>query len=78
MTRWTLVVSDETDRNLRAFLGQQGAKKGDLSKFVEQAVQERLFSETVETVKARNAVFDQHEILDTVDQAVEAVRADRS
>jgi len=78
MTRWTLVVSDETDRNLRAFLGQQGAKKGDLSKFVEQAVRERLFGETVETVKDRNTAFDQQEILDTVDEAVEAVRADCS
>ncbi len=78
MTRWTLVVSEETDRNLRAYLGQQGAKKGDLSKFVEQAVQERLFSETVESVKTRNAVFDQNELLSTVDQAVEAVRADCS
>ena len=78
MTRWTLVVGDDTDRNLRAYLGQMGAKKGDLSKFVEQAVRERLFSETVETVKARNAVLDQHELLNTVDQAVEAVRADCS
>ncbi len=78
MTRWTLVVSDETDRNLRAYLGQIGAKKGDLSKFVEQAVQERLFSEAVESVKTRNAVFDQSDLLSSVDQAVEAVRADCS
>ncbi len=78
MTRWTLVVSEETDRNLRAYLGQIGAKKGDLSKFVEQAVQERLFSKTVEAVKARNAEFDQNELLNIVDHAVEAVRADCS
>ena len=78
MTRWTLVVSEDTDRNLRAYLGQMGAKKGALSNFVEQAVRERLFSETIETIKARNAVFNQQEILDTVDQAVEAVRADCS
>lgn len=78
MTRWTLVVSDETDRNLRVYLGQQGAKKGDLSKFVEQAVRERLFSETVDSVKERNAAFNQRDILEAVDEAVEAVRADRS
>ena len=78
MTRWTLVVSDETDRNLRAYLGQMGAKKGDLSKFVEQAVRERLFSETVEVVKGRNVALDQQEILEAVDQAVEAIRADCS
>lgn len=41
-------------------------------------MRERLFSETVETVKARNAVFDQREIADTVDQAVEAVCTDGS
>lgn len=78
MTRWTLVVSEETDRNLRAYLGQIGAKKGDLSKFVEHAVQERLFNETVEVVKTRNADFDQNELLGIIDQAVEAVRADCS
>ena len=74
MTRWSLVVSDETDAALRSFLGKRGAKKGDLSKFVEKAVKEKIFSETVKDVKDRNRDFDQQEIIDTVDEAVKASR----
>lgn len=33
----------------------RGAKKGDLSKFVDRAVRQALFRETVETLKERNA-----------------------
>jgi hypothetical protein len=33
--RWTITVSKETDLTLRTFLGAQGMKKGDLSKFIE-------------------------------------------
>jgi hypothetical protein len=32
--RWNIKVSKETDLTLRTFLGAQGAKKGDLSKFI--------------------------------------------
>ena len=40
--RWSLKVSRETDQALRAYLGQTGGRKGDLSKFVQEAVQARL------------------------------------
>ncbi|MGD9787568.1 MAG: ribbon-helix-helix domain-containing protein [Sulfuricellaceae bacterium] len=40
--RWTIKVSGETDLALRRFLGAQGMKKGDLSRFVEEAVRLRL------------------------------------
>jgi len=43
--RWSLKVSKETDEALRAHLGQAGARKGDLSKFVQEAVQARLKTE---------------------------------
>ena len=78
MTRWSLVVNDETDQSLRAFLGQKGAKKGDLSKFVEDAVLDKLFAETAQTIKERNATENQDDIMCAVDNAIEAVRADRS
>ncbi len=76
MTRWTLVVGEDTDRSLRSYLGQRGAKKGDLSKFVEQAVQQRLFRETIDDIKLRNSGLDQSEILEAVNEAVGSVRAD--
>ena len=53
MTRWTLVVSEETDARLRAFLGNRGAKKGGLSQYVEQAVNRSLFEDTVKRVLVR-------------------------
>ena len=37
-TRLTVTFSRETDLALRAFLGAQGMRKGDLSKFIEDAV----------------------------------------
>ncbi len=52
--RWTIKVSKETDLSLRTFLGAQGMKKGDISKFVEDAVQWRLLDRTTQVLKARN------------------------
>lgn len=78
MTRLTLVISEKTDAALRAFLGSIGARKGDLSKFVEEAVKDKIFRETVNRVKARNAEYDQQEIMDTVEEAVDWARAHRS
>jgi phage FluMu gp28-like protein len=78
MTRLTLVISEKTDAALRAFLGSIGARKGDLSKFVEEAVKDKIFRETVNRVKARNAEYDQQEIIDTVEEAVDWARAHRS
>jgi len=45
--RWNIKVSKETDLALRTFLGAQGMKKGDLSKFIEEAVRWRVFHRTV-------------------------------
>jgi hypothetical protein len=72
--RWSLVISDETDKALRTYLAQKGMKKGDLSRFVEEAVQRQLFEQTVEDIKARNAHHDQQDILDTLDEAVAHAR----
>ena len=68
--RWSIVVPEETDRALRSFLARRGTKKGDLSRFVEEAVQSRLFELTVESVKERNRPRDQNEILEAVDEAL--------
>ena len=40
--RWSLKVSRDTDEALRAYLGQTGGRKGDLSKFVQEAVRAKL------------------------------------
>jgi len=60
--RWNIKVSKQTDLTLRTFLGSQGMKKGDLSKFIEQAVRAHVFHRTVQDIKARNADTDPDEI----------------
>jgi hypothetical protein len=75
--RWNIKVSKETDLALRTFLGAQGMKKGDLSKFIEEAVRWRVFHRTVQDIKARNTKIDPGELQRVVDDAVREVRAKR-
>ncbi len=77
LVRWSLKVSKDTDLNLRPFLGSQGMKKGDLSKFVEDAVNRRVLQCTVQDIWTRNADADSDEIQRIVDGAVSEVRARR-
>jgi len=68
--RWSVVVPESTDRALRTFLAQRGMKKGDLSRFVDDAVQARLFELTVQAVKDRNRAFSPEDIFAAIDEAV--------
>ena len=70
-------MSKSTDRSLRSHLAQRGLRKGDLSKFIEEAVRWRVFHQTVEDVKARNANVSPEEIEAALDEVLTAVRAER-
>ena len=72
--RWTVKVSPETDRSLRSYLGQHGMRKGDLSKFIERAVQKEILSQTAADVKQRNSDLNADQLQALVDEAVAAVR----
>ena len=61
--RWNIKVSKEADLTLRTFLGARGAKKGDLSKFIE--------------IRERNADTDPDELQRIIDETVSEVRAER-
>jgi hypothetical protein len=74
--RWTVKVSKDTDVSLRSFLAQRGLKKGDLSKFIERAVQKEVFAQTVADVQARNANVPDEEIERAIDDALREVRAE--
>jgi len=76
--RWNIKVSKETDLTLRTYLGSRGMKKGDLSKFIEEAVRWRIFNRTVQQIKARNAGADPDELQALVDAALREVRTQRS
>ena len=76
LVRWTVKVSRDTDVSLRSFLAQRGTKKGDLSKFIEQAVQKEVFAQTVADVQARNAKKSDKEIDVAIKDALRHVRAE--
>lgn len=78
MIRWSLSITEETDRALRMYLARVGGRKGDLSRFVDEAVRRRIFDLTVDQVKERNARYDQREILDVIDEELNAARAGHS
>ena len=67
--RWSVKVSKETDLTLRTYLGSQGMKKGDLSKFIEEAVRWRVFHRTLQDIKARNADSDPDELQRLIDES---------
>ena len=75
--RWNIKVSKDTDLTLRTFLGSQGMKKGDLSRFIEDAVRWRVLQRTIEDIRERNAGADPDEVERIVDDAVNEVRAER-
>jgi hypothetical protein len=54
--RWAVSVSRDTDIAVRSFLAQRGMKKGNLSKFNEEAVRWRVFDQTM--VEARDKFAD--------------------
>jgi hypothetical protein len=74
--RWSIKVSRETDLALRTYLGARGMKKGDLSKFIEEAVRWRILSRTVRDIKARNANANGNALQAIIDGAVREVRAE--
>ena len=77
IVRWNIKVSKETDLTLRTYLGSQGMKKGDLSKFIEQAVRAQVFLRTVREVQTQNADTDPEELQSVIDAAVGEVRASK-
>ena len=75
--RWTVRVSKDTDVAVRTFLAQRGMKKGDLAKFIEEAVRWRVLDRTGAETKARNAKAPLAEIDAAIDEALKTVRAER-
>ena len=73
-TRWTVKVSKETDIAVRSLLAQRGLKKGDLSKFIEEAVRWRVFDQTVSEVREAFSDLDPEALQDLIDEAVSEVR----
>jgi len=77
--RWNLVVSPEIDKSVRLrILSQGGGKKGDLSKFIEQAVRSYIFRTSVDEVKKSFSDMPEEELEALIDEAVQWARKDTS
>src|ERR1039457_572928 len=74
-TRLTITWSKEADHALRSYLGAQGMKKGDISKFIEEAVRWRIFHQTVREAREAFADVSPDELQKMIDESVEDVRA---
>ncbi|MDJ0580261.1 ribbon-helix-helix domain-containing protein [Crocosphaera sp.] len=75
MANWSLSVSSEIDQRLRAFLEQKGIAEDNLSRYVEEAVKQRLdFEETVDYVQERNLRYSQEEIETDIEEAIRKTR----
>lgn len=73
--RWNLAVSSDTDQALRLFLASQGGgRKGDLSRFVEEAVRAHILELTAEQAKAANAEVNDEDLSAMVDEALNWAR----
>ena len=75
-TRWTVSVSKATDIAVRSFLAQRGLKKGDLSKFIEQAVRWRVLDQTMAEAREKFADLPPAELEALLEEAVAATRED--
>jgi hypothetical protein len=73
-TRWTVSVSRATDIAVRSFLAQRGMKKGDLSKFIEEAVKWRVLDQTMAEARAKFADVPPETLESIIDEAVAASR----
>lgn len=75
-TRWNVAVSVETDQALRMFLASQGGgRKGDLSRFVEEAVRAHILELSAEEAKASNAGVSEADLAAMVGEALDWAKA---
>lgn len=74
--RWNVAVSADTDQSLRMFLASQGGgRKGDLSRFIEEAVRAHILELSAEQAKAANAHLSEAELTNAVDEALDWARS---
>lgn len=74
-TRWNLAVSTDTDQSLRLFLASQGGgRKGDLSRFIEEAVRAHILELTAEQAKAANANVNEADLTAMIEESLNWAR----
>ena len=74
LARWSLKVSRDTDIALRTLLATRGGRKGDLSRFVEEAVNREVLRETIRDIQARHADTPGTDIEELIDEELAEMR----
>lgn len=73
--RWNIAVSPDVDQSVRMFIAAHGGgRKGDLSRFIEEAVRAYLLEQAVEQAKAAAAGMSETQLTDLIDEAVQWAR----
>ncbi|MBS0339244.1 MAG: ribbon-helix-helix domain-containing protein [Proteobacteria bacterium] len=73
--RWNIAVSPDVDQSVRMFIAAQGGgRKGDLSRFIEEAVRAYLLEQAVDQAKTAAADKSQAELDELIDEAVQWAR----
>jgi len=73
--RWNIAISPEVDQSVRMFIAAQGGgRKGDLSRFVNDAVRSYLFEQAVEQAKSATTDMSETELNELIAEAVQWAR----
>ena len=73
--RWNIAVSPDTDQSVRMYLaGNGGGRKGDLSRFIEDAVRARILELSAEQAKAANINVSESDLVAIVAESVQWAR----
>jgi hypothetical protein len=73
-TRWTVSVWKDTDITVRTHLARRGMKKGDLLKFIEDAVRWRVLDQTVAETREKFVDLSPEALDALIDEAVTGTR----
>jgi hypothetical protein len=69
--RWNIAVSPEIDQSVRMFLAAQGGgRKGDLSRFIEEAVRVHLLEQAAAHAKGAASNINEEDLSSLIDEAV--------
>lgn len=76
MVEWNVPVPDDLDSRVRNHVAEHGG--GELSDYVRKAVRRQLLSEKIRDIRQRNAGEDPQVIEDEINEALAAIRENRS
>jgi hypothetical protein len=76
LSRLTVTISRATEEAMRSFLAARGGKRGDLSKFIERAVNNELLRATVREIQDQNSQLSADAVQAMIDVACAEVRSE--